>query len=409
MKTGWYLFRQTFRMGLFLILFIMQVSRVQAQVYKFNYLNSSLRKVLALWVADKDGIYQKSDLSEVKEVFEAATYYAYNKKEKKLYVKTSTGNYEISLDDYYAKEFKKNKAIPQPKTAEIAEIVQRVNQEMADEFTKKNAVRRQEIEAARIKAYNDSVAAAKEEARKLAERQAQLKAEREQYIKEHDWNQVPTGGKSLYCTICEKNFTSDPTFSVGVRNDSIYFMTKKDGDLDLSYTEFHVAKVPDDLKAYSPYKYHYEVFEDSIVNNKLLLNHDVAEYFDYKYYQDYLTSLRKKAPYGYFDGWSWDDEYGTVTFKCTYQNTNKLTIKYIDVYWVVTNDVNDVRGSGHFKGTGPVEYMHSGTWNWDSSYYFVGGDATNMRITKLIITYMNGTQKVLNRNMLRFNTSDDED
>lgn len=76
---------------------------------------------------------------------------------------------------------------------------------------------------------------------------------------------------------------------------------------------------------------------------------------------------------------------------------------------MVTNDVNDVRGSGHFKGTGPVEYMHSGSWDWDSSYYFVGGDATNMRITKLIITYMNGTQKVLNRNMLRFNSSDDED
>ncbi len=37
-------------------------------------------------------------------VFEASIYYAYDKKEKKLYVKTSTGNYEISLDDYYAKE-----------------------------------------------------------------------------------------------------------------------------------------------------------------------------------------------------------------------------------------------------------------------------------------------------------------
>ena len=392
----------------FLLLFV-GASMASAQAYKFNYLNSSLRKVLALWVADKDGIYQKSNISEVKELYGIATYYAYDKKEKKLYVKTSTGNYEISLDDYYAKEFKKNKTIPQPKTAEIAELVERVNQEMADEFAKKNAVRRQEIEAARIKAYNDSVAAAKEEARKLAERQAQLKAEREQYVKEHSWRQVPTGGKSLYCPLCEKTFTDDPTFSMGVKNDSIYFVTKKDGDLDLTYSEVHVAKVPDDLKAYSPYKYHYEVYADSLDSDKLPLCKDFAGYMDYQCFQDYLTSLRKKAPYGYFDGWAWDDEYGTVTFKCTYQNTNKLTIKYIDVYWVVTNDVDDVRGSGHFKGTGPVEYMHSGSWDWDSSYYFVGGDATNMRITKLIITYMNGTQKVLNRNMLRFNSSDDED
>ena len=144
-------------------------------------------------------------------VFEASIYYAYDKKEKKLYVKTSTGNYEISLDDYYAKE----------------------------------------------------------EARKLAERQAQLKAEREQYVKEHSWRQVPTGGKYLYCTLCEKSFMDDHTFTMGVKNDSIYFVTKKDGDLDLTYTEVHVAKVPDDLKAYSPYKYHYEVFADSLNSDKL--------------------------------------------------------------------------------------------------------------------------------------------
>lgn len=97
-----------------------------------------------------------------------------------------------------------------------------------------------------------------------------------------------------------------------------------------------------------------------------------------------------------------------MTFKCTYQNTNKWTIKYIDVYWVVTNDVNDVRGSGHFKGTGPVKYLHGASWDWDSSYYFVGGDATNMSIRKVIITYMNGRQKVLTKNMIKFNSTDDD-
>ena len=172
--------------------------------------------------------------------------------------------------------------------------------------------------------------------------------------------------------------------------------------------ECHAAKVPDELKAYSPYKYHYEVFKDSIENSVENLNNDLVGYLDYQYYMGYLAKLQKKAPYGYFDGWSWNDEYGTVTFKCTYQNTNKWTIKYIDVYWVVTNDVNDIRGSGHFKGTGPVKYMDGGSWDWDSSYYFVGGDATNMSISKVIITYMNGKQKVLTKNMLRFNSSDDD-
>ena len=178
--------------------------------------------------------------------------------------------------------------------------------------------------------------------------------------------------------------------------------------MDLGYLECHAAKVPDELKAYSPYQYHYEVFKDSIENKVEGLDNDLAGFLDYNYFQEYLSKLQGKAPYGYFDGWSWNDEYGTVTFKCTYQNTNKWTIKYIDVYWVVTNDVNDVRGSGHFKGTGPVKYLHGASWDWDSSYYFVGGDATNMSIRKVIITYMNGRQKVLTKNMIKFNSTDDD-
>lgn len=42
-------------------------------------------------------------------------------------------------------------------------------------------------------------------------------------------------------------------------------------------------------------------------------------------------------------------------------------------------------------------------------FNYLNSSLRHMRINKLIITYMNGTQKVLNRNMLRFNTSDDED
>lgn len=395
------------KLGLLALLLVICVGS-SAQVYNFNYLNSSLRKVLALYLPDKDGIFQKSDAQEVKEITEAGLYYAYDKKAKKLYVKTSTGNYEVLLDDYYAKVFKKNKAIPQPKPAEIAVLADRVNQELSEHFSQMNAKRRKEIEAARIKAYNDSVAKAKEEAHLMAERIEKLKQERESYIKQHDWRSVPTGNHSLYCTLCENTFSQDSIWSIGVRNDTIYFVTHKDGDLDLGYMESHAAKVPDDLKAYSLYKYHYEVYKDSIESCVEDLNNDLVGYLNYHNYLGYLANLQKKAPYGYFDGWSWDDEYGTVTFNCTYQNTNKWTIKYIDVYWVVTNDVNDVRGSGHFKGTGPVGYMHGGSWDWDSSYYFVSGDATNMSISKVIITYMNGKQKVLTKNMLRFNTSDDD-
>ena len=82
-------------MALFLVICVV----ASAQVHNFNIYNSSHRKVLALYVPDKDGIYQKSDAQEVKEISEAGQYYAYDKKAKKLYVKTATGNYEVSLDD----------------------------------------------------------------------------------------------------------------------------------------------------------------------------------------------------------------------------------------------------------------------------------------------------------------------
>lgn len=83
-------------------------------------------------------------------------------------------------------------------------------------------------------------------------------------------------------------------------------------------------------------------------------------------------------------------------------NTNSKTIRYIDVYFKVTNGVGDVRKVGHFQGTGPLKEFESGSWEWDSSSYYVAGDASNMNITKVILTYMNGTKKVLTGNLLVF-------
>lgn len=81
-------------------------------------------------------------------------------------------------------------------------------------------------------------------------------------------------------------------------------------------------------------------------------------------------------------------------------NTSTQTIKYIDVYFRVTNDVGDVRKTGHFQGTGPLGEFESATWQWDTSSYYVAGDASKMSITKVILTYMNGAKKVLTGNLI---------
>jgi hypothetical protein len=84
-------------------------------------------------------------------------------------------------------------------------------------------------------------------------------------------------------------------------------------------------------------------------------------------------------------------------------NTNKKTIKYIDVYWVLKNDVGDVRKSGHFSGTGPLEEWSSASWEWDHSSYYVSGDASRMYLTKVIITYMDGTKVTIPKDKIWYN------
>ena len=113
--------------------------------------------------------------------------------------------------------------------------------------------------------------------------------------------------------------------------------------------------------------------------------------------------MRKKAPFGYIKNWGWDDEYSMVTFHIEYANTNSRTIKYLTVYFKITNDVGDIRTVGYFKGTGPVKKDTSASWNWDTSPYYTSGDASNMEITKIVITYMNGTKQVVTGKFLQFN------
>lgn len=148
--------------------------------------------------------------------------------------------------------------------------------------------------------------------------------------------------------------------------------------------------------------YHYEVYKDSLTDDSI--DYKKFVYIEgYKYYEDYLARLKKTAPYGYINEWSWNDEYSMVTFNIRYTNTNAKTIKYITVYFKITNDVNDVRCTGYFKGTGPLKEGETASWNWDSSSYFTAGDSSNMSITKIVLTYMNGTKQVVSGKYLRFN------
>lgn len=112
-------------------------------------------------------------------------------------------------------------------------------------------------------------------------------------------------------------------------------------------------------------------------------------------YASYINGLRELAPYGYIKDWDWDDENGFVTMSLSFVNTRKSKIRYIAFHFIITNDVGDVRCQGVFRGTGPVEEFHTCSWEWNDSSYYTWGDSSKMKFTKVVLTYMDGSQKIL--------------
>lgn len=271
-----------------------------------------------------------------------------------------------------------------------------------------NKNRRDSIYLARKKFVEDSIACKKALA-KIKEKNEKIKKDRElTYKANHNWKSVPTGRIELHCTICDKSIAKDSLHCMGIKNDSIYFVTASKGYYNTKFALAHVAHIPSELTNYEDFKYHCDVYKDSLKLNSEVLDNDFVSYISVRGYLDNFNKAKKIAPFGYFGDWGWDTEYGNVTFNFDYTNLNSKTIKYIDVYWYVTNDVNDICGRGHFKGVGPVETGDLGSWKWDDSPYYVSSSATNMRISKVILTYMNGSKQVLSKNMIKYGGRDSE-
>ena len=185
--------------------------------------------------------------------------------------------------------------------------------------------------------------------------------------------------------------------------DSIYFATINDFYLGHKIIEWHSAKIPEELKENENYKLHCDAFIDSLQNYTDTIGQGAINYVNCTNIIDAYNIIRKEAPYGFINMWSWNNKYDNISFSFNYVNTNKKTIKYIDIYWKVENDVGDIRKRGMFSGTGPLKQYEEANWEWDNSIYYVSGDATNMSITKIVIKYMDGTQKILTGNNIVIN------
>ena len=274
-----------------------------------------------------------------------------------------------------------------------------VNEKLSAHFEEINNVRNQQIRDSLEKIRQDSVRRVQEDSLRIVH----LKEKAENYKKRHRWLSVPTKNRKLFCNYCEEYVETDESIlCYKIKNDTIYWRDTKWGHLMIPYDHTHYAKIPDALKNDSEYQYHFELYKDSLENKVPSLTTDIAEFMNASNFGGYLKELKKKAPNGFFLDWDWGNEYSSIEFNFKYLNTNKNTIKYIEVFFVVTNDVGDVRKRGSFKGTGPLAEWESASWGWDHSSYYVAGDATRMNISQVIITYMNGSRVTIPKSKLLF-------
>lgn len=358
---------------------------------QFTDINSYMRRAIIQYRLGSDGFYYPEKDVMTNKVDDVRKAYAFNKKSGVLYVLTATGNYEISLTKDYANVIKNNKSIPQLKDERLQAAIGEANDWLKAYYDSLNNMVRDEKLARRKKEIADSIAAVREaeEQQRIAEQQAQL------YRNSHRWATVPVNNCSLDCCIpdCNNFIKQDSLFCLKIDNGNIYYFTSENMYLGVKYTKIHKAVIPKTLLNDKIFRYHCEVFKDSLFR-ELNLADSVIEYYNAKEIMDAFKEVQKIAPCGFVTDWSWDNDI-FVTLEFNYFNTNKKTIKYLNLYWTITNDVGDVRLKGNFNLTGPVEYLNGASWNCDNSSYYCSGDASKMNITKLIITYMDGTKKVL--------------
>lgn len=381
--------------------FVMLLTMVTSNIYaQYSATNSYFRRAIVMYVKGADGFYKRVTDRMLDNVDGVISTYVYDKKAKILYVLTENANCAVTLNKDYAKKIKKDVSIKQLKDDELTEEIEKSTKYLDDKYNYLNEERTRHIQdsIAKEKARADSI----RHIRALERAAAARKAAEDNYRKTHDFVWVPTGGTSLYCSLCENYFYEDSVLCLGIKNDSIYFSTTEYGDLGLAITKCHAAKIPEDLAKDNKFLYHYRVFKDSLTNDTIDYQ-GVVDLFNWVKTSEYLDKIKRIAPYGYFESWGWDNEYSTVSFNFRYMNTNPKTIRYITVYFKITNDVGDVRKTGYFKGTGPLAQWESASWDWDHSSYFVAGDATKMSITKVVLTWMNGKQQVVSGRYLRFN------
>lgn len=304
-----------------------------------------------------------------------------------------------SLAKDLEKQLKKSK-VRNIKKEELPTLLEEAFNSRNDVYSKKNDSIAEVKKVEREKFVKDSIEAAKKEAREMDE-----------YRRTHNWRtlDVPQG---IYCYACSK-LHDKTTFKVlSISADSIFYLLPKP-DITImgyNYHKIHYCVLTQPLKDDAYFKNYLNIWRDSIANNNNFSGLD-ADLLNIVQFNEFKDNICKEAPNGFIDSWGWRlNSVAGIEPHFTYFNTSKKTIKYVDFYFSVYNAVGDrcylkYENSyvGSVRGVGPIETFDSGTWNWDRATHYTSADASEMKIIKLVITYMDGTSKTIPENSIKYN------
>lgn len=357
---------------------------------QFDNTNSVVRKTLLEYEMNSNGYYHKKEGALIDKVDKVVSLYAFDKKSSNLYVQTENGNYVVVLNKEHAKIYKQSKLAPFIDEKLIDAEIERVNRMLEERFESLNAARTKHLQDSAQKVKNDSL----EKIRQDSIQQAFQKAVDMKYRQSHNWHDLPMNKIGLECILCGHHVYEDVVYCEGIVNDTIYYVENATGIMGTTYKKLHVSQYNPRLKNEVKYHYHVKMFRDSLTSHPFL-SPDYVKAENEKAYAAYAESISTKAPYGYVDNTGYDFQENHLIFDFSYTNTNKKAIKSIDIFCDILNPAENVKKVIKLKANGPVEMLETKSWSWDDESNTVPPLSTDLHISKLVITFKDGHQKIL--------------
>ena len=397
----------------FVLIFLIQVlcmTYMKGQVYKApskNFFTSQMQvHFIGQYRKGVDGLFHYHEMNgreipstEYDQYTEGLEiFYCYDKSNNMYYFYTENtlGYYNPQVLNYinYMKRIFKKTNVLNVKEEDAKALTDKFLKEMNTKYERKNDSIAEIKRAERDKFLKDSTETAQRKAK-----------EREEYRKCHDWRDLSMSKDyMLKCEFCGKNHYKKDYKVMFVSADTLYYLQKKP---DMSYfginlMGLHYSALTKEFKNDKQFKEYINIWQDSIVINNNFSNKKAA-IFNIIQYNEFKAQVHSIAPNGFIQNWGWHlNSAQGIEPHFSFLNSSKKTIKYVDLYFSVYNAVGDKcylkfehSYIGNVRGVGPVEPFQTGSWNWNRATHYTSGDASEMRIIKLVITYMDGTTKTI--------------